>query len=111
MFFVIFMVQYNLTAQNQQVQVGDVYTIEAPSEKEYRYIYFPKRNFIIKQGGTADMDLVRNLKVIVTSVEYREGDITLVTLKRKDGGRFFRGLFTVKAYLDGALDAGELSST
>ena len=96
--------------QAQEAQVGDVFTIEAPADKEYQFIFFPRKNFIIKQGGTPDLKMVRNLKVVVVAVEYRDGNKTLVTLKRKDGGRFFRGPFRVKADLDGALTAGELSS-
>ena len=37
-------------------------------------------------------------------------DETPKETERKDGGRFFRGPFRVKADLDGALAAGELSS-
>ncbi len=96
--------------QAQDVQIGQELTIETPSDHEYRFIYFPRKNFIIKQGGIADLKMVRNLKVIVTDLEYREGTKTLVTLKRKDGGRFFNALFSVKADLDRALNAGELKS-
>lgn len=111
MFFIIFAIlciSYQAFGQSQEVQVGDILTIEAPSGDEYQYIHFPKRNFIIKRGGIPDMDMVRDLEVEVVNVTYSKGNKTLVTLKRVDGGRFFKSLFSVKADYDGALNAGEL---
>ena len=111
-FVVLVMLAFSLdaNAQSQDVQVGDILTIEEPSGKDYRYIHFPKRNFIIKRGGIVDMDMVKNLQVEVVDISYSSGNKTVVTLKRVDGGRFFKALFSVKADFNGALNAGELSS-
>lgn len=108
--FVISLVFSTAAVQAQEVQVGDVLTLVEPSGNDFQYVYFPKKNFIIKRGGIADMDLVKNLEVEVVSVTYTNDNKTLVTLKRTDGGRFFKSLFSVKAELEGAMKAGELTS-
>lgn len=113
LFFVIFAmlcVSFQAYSQSQDVQIGDILTIEEPSGDEYEYIHFPKRNMIIKRGGIPDMDMVKNLKVEVVDVTYTASNEAIVTLKRVDGGRFFKSLFSVKAEFSGALNAGELSS-
>ena len=108
--FVVFAILAISMGQAQDVQVGDIYVIEKPSGNEFKHVMFPKRNLIIKRGGIPDMDLVRNLEVEVVGVTYTMDNKTMVTLKRTDGRRFFKALFSVKAELDGALQSGELSS-
>ncbi len=105
----ILAISFVTPAQAQDVQVGDLFTIEAPSAREYKHIHFPKNNIIMKRGGIVDMDLVKNVEVEVVSVTYTQDSKTLVTLKRTDGGRFFKALFSVEAELEGALESGELS--
>lgn len=108
--FVISMICFPIGGLAQDVQVGDIFTIEKPSGNEFQYVFFPKKNLIIKRGGIPDMDMVKNLEVEVISVTYTSDSKTLVTLKRLDGSRFFKSLFTVKAELEGALQSGEISS-
>ena len=108
--FAIFAFSPNAFAQTQDVQIGDIFKIENPSGQDYQHIHFPRKNFIIKRGGIADMDLVKNVEVEVVSVTYTSDSKTLITLKRTDGRRFFKALFSVKAELESALESGELSS-
>ena len=108
--FVVFAFFAISFGQAQDVQVGDIYVIEEPSGIDYKHVMFPKRNLIIKRGGIPDMDMVKNLEVEVVGVTYTMDNKTLVTLKRTDGRRFFKALFSVKAELEGALQSGELSS-
>ena len=107
--FAVFAILTISLSQAQDVQVGDIYVIEEPSGYDFKHVLFPKRNLIIKRGGIADMDMVKNLEVEVVSVTYTMDNKTLVTLKRTDGKRFFKSLFSVKAELEGALESGELS--
>ena len=107
--FVVFAIFALSLGQAQDVQVGDIYVIEKPSGNEFKHVMFPKKNLIMKRGGIADMDMVKNLEVEVVSVTYTMDNKTLVTLKRTDGGRFFKSLFSVKANLEEALSSGELS--
>ena len=108
--FVISLICFPFSGQTQDVQVGDIFTLEEPSGRDFKYVFFPRKNLIIKRGGIPDMDLVKNLEVEVVSVTYTSDSKTIVMLKRVDGGRFFKSLFSVKAELEGALGAGELSS-
>ncbi|MGI9546732.1 MAG: hypothetical protein ACR2MM_05820 [Flavobacteriaceae bacterium] len=113
LFFIIFaafVISNSAFGQTHDIQVGDILTIEEPSGNEFQYVLFPQKNIIIKRGGIPDLDLVKNTKVEVIRVTYATGNKTLVTLKKKDGGRFFKSLFSVKAELEKALEAGELSS-
>ncbi|NER10269.1 hypothetical protein SAMN06265375_101190 [Muriicola jejuensis] len=96
--------------QTQQVPVekGTVLTIAEPLSHEYRYILFPRKNFIIKRGGIADMKTVYGQEVEVVDYAYTADGDTRVTLKRTDGKKFFRNFNTVDAYLEDALTSGEL---
>jgi protein involved in polysaccharide export with SLBB domain len=97
--------------QKQQIDIekGTVLTLDEPVANEYRYVLFPRKNFIIKRGGIADMKSVLGLQVEVVDYEYTDKGDTRVTLKRKDGKKFFRNFKTVDAYLEDALTSGELT--
>jgi hypothetical protein len=97
--------------QKQQVDIqkGAVLTIEAPSASDYQYVKFPRKNFIIKRGGIADMKTVLGKKVEIIDFVYSSNGSTEVTLKRVDGKRFFRKFPTIKAHLEDAIRSGELS--
>ena len=92
----------------QEIQVNDVLVIQEPSGLDFKHIHFPKKNFIIKRGGIANMNQVAGKKVVVETISYDKDGATLVTLRRQDGKRFFRAFPTVKASLEEALDSGEL---
>ncbi len=96
--------------QKQQVTIekGTVLTIAEPVSDQYRYVLFPRKNFIIKRGGIADMKSVFGKEVEVVDYAYTSDGDTRVTLKRTDGKKFFRNYKTVDAYLEDALTSGEL---
>ena len=96
--------------QKQQVSVekGTVLTINEPVADQYRYVLFPRKNFIIKRGGIADMKSVYGKRVEVVDYSYTADGDTRVTLQRTDGKKFFRNFKTVEAYLEDALNSGEL---
>jgi len=97
--------------QNEQttIEKGTVLTISEPVSDQYRYVLFPRKNFIIKRGGIANMKSVYGKKVEVVDFSYTDDGDTRVTLKRTDGRKFFRNFKTVDAYLEDALTAGELT--
>ena len=90
------------------VAVGDLMIINAPTGPNFVHIHFPRKNFIIKRGGIADMKRVYSCKVVVSQIKTIDNNNTQVTLKREDGLKFFRFLPSVKADLESALLAGEL---
>ncbi len=92
----------------QQIQVNDVLVIQQPTGPDYKHIHFPRKNFIIKRGGIANMKQVAGKKVVVEAIAYDKDGSTLITLRRQDGKKFFRAFPTVKASLEDALDSGEL---
>ncbi|MBQ4820638.1 hypothetical protein J8M14_11215 [Aquimarina sp. MMG016] len=100
---------YQNDIDNQQdVSIGDILTIGKPSAQQYHYIHFPKTNFIIKRGGVANYKNLKGKSVVVTKIETSKDGKTIVTIKRKDGARFFGTLTTVKADLKSALDNKEI---
>lgn len=94
--------------QQVPVQEGAIFTIGNPSSAKYKHINFPRKNFIIKRGGIADMKTLKGKKVEVVRYAYTSDGRTEVTLKPLDGGKFFRKFPTVKAHLEDALQLGEL---
>lgn len=92
------------------VEVGDVFEIGKPETNTYKYINFPRANFIIKRGGIANYKSVQKNTVVVTSVKEKKNGSTEVKIKRKDGGRFFGSHTVVSVDFDDALRAGELQA-
>ncbi len=94
--------------QEVPIQEGTVLTIAKPSSAEFQHIHFPRKNFIIKRGGIANLKSVYGKKVEVVSYSYNDEGETIVTLKPTNGIKFFRNFRTVDAHLEDALSAGEL---
>lgn len=95
------------TNLEQNFEVGDIFIINNPSEGDFKYIDFPKANFIIKKGGIADFKTVDALEVRIKSMKNFDNKNEVV-LERVDDQQFFNRFPTVKANLDGAIAAGEL---
>ncbi len=107
-FFSLSFFNYAQDSGSEPIQEGTILTIAQPASAEYQHIHFPRKNFIIKRGGIANLKSVYGKKVEVVSYTYtNEGD-TQVTLKRLDGKKFFRNFSTVDAHLEDAIKAGEL---
>ncbi len=88
--------------------VGDVLMLQKPKGGEFVHVQFPRKNFIIKQGGIANMKTLYGQKVLVAQVNDVPNGNTEVVLKPFNGRRFFGYLSSVKANIDRALAAGEL---
>lgn len=114
---IVFCILFVLTGSMVQAQdkkevnipKGTVLTIEAPSASDYQHVHFPRKNFIIKRGGIADMKTVLGKKVEIIDYVYTANGSTKATLKRVDGKRFFRKFPTITAHLEDAIRSGELS--
>ncbi len=99
----------NVTAQENYVdfvQIGDQLTLAEPSGSSYQHIDVPRKNFIIKRGGIANMATLVNSVVTVTEISNDTNPI--VTFKRTNGKKFFRVYRTMTADLNGAIASGEL---
>lgn len=92
----------------QEIKVNDVLIIQEPSGADFKHIHFPRKNFIIKRGGIANLQSLKGTKVVVEDISYAKDGATLITMRRMDGRRFFRAFPTVTAKFESALEAGEL---
>ncbi|SHG51219.1 hypothetical protein [Flagellimonas flava] len=88
------------------VQIGDNITIGEPTGSSYQHIDVPRKNFIIKRGGIANISSLNNLTVTVTDINY--GENPKITFKRSNNQKFFRVYKTMTASLNGAIASGEL---
>ena len=91
-----------------EVSVGDVLERGRLKSTQYRYIDFPKANFIIKKGGIADFKLLVGEKVKVVSIKEQRDGHTKIKIKRADGRRFFGSHALIGAEFEGAMESGEL---
>ncbi|MBM1107642.1 hypothetical protein JQC67_15910 [Aurantibacter crassamenti] len=91
-----------------EVRVGDVFKIGSPQTQTFKHINFPRANFIIKRGGIANYKSVTGNLVEVTAIKEKKDGTTEVTLKRKDGSRFFGSHTAVEADIYEAVNSGEL---
>ncbi|WP_051908155.1 hypothetical protein [Flavimarina sp. Hel_I_48] len=80
------------------------YHLVLPDSGVFKSIDVPKKNFIIKRGGIADMDTLHGVHVIIKE-EKKDGKVTLA---RKDGKHFFNAFPVLHADLESALATGEL---
>ena len=90
------------------VKVGDELIIGKPSKADYQFIDVPRKNFIIKKGGIANMSSLLNSKVIVTKMAFDKNSNAIVVFKNSNGAKFFNSHRTLKADLNGAIANGEL---
>jgi hypothetical protein len=106
------MTMFTFQAQTETIQkevkIGDILYIGKSVTYGYRYIDFPKANFIIKRGGIANYNILKGEKVVVTEIAQNKKGKTEVTLERKNGRKFFRNFKSVNADIEKALASGEL---
>lgn len=88
------------------VKIGDQLTISEPSSSSYKFIDIPRKNFIIKRGGIANIGSLENVKITITKISY--GENTVIRFKKSSGGKFFTAYRTLTANLNGAINSGEL---
>jgi len=94
-----------------EVKIGDEVTLSEPAGGDtYKHINFPKKNIIIKRGAIADFNSLSGLPLEVTSIKNTATDDKIVTLKRRDGKKFFRFYKTVDANFSDAIKSKELIS-
>ena len=113
LFFTLFCFTFCTVVKAQEkyedlVKVGDELIIGNPSKANYQFIDIPRKNFIIKRGGIANMRSLLNNKVIVSKMTFDKESNPIVVLKKSNGTKFFNALRIVKADLNGAISQGEL---
>ena len=106
---IIFIAPIYLSSAQEKPNVGDKLTINKPIGQTYKYITFPKKNFIIKRGKVGNYKSVIGKIVVIKDVLTNENDNTYVILKKQDGKKFFGFLSQVKANYEDAIATEELS--
>ena len=96
-----------LNAQ-ENINVGDVLEIGSPEARTYKYIDFPRANFIIKRGGIANYKDLKGQKVVVTAIEEKKDGAKEIKIKKENGSLFFGSHTVVAANYRKALETGEL---
>jgi hypothetical protein len=95
-------------SQATSVTSGQEFELILPDDGNFEHVDFPRKNFIIKRGGIADMKSVDGNTVVVDRIERKDGQV-LAVLRRKDGRKFFRHLREVRAQWPEALNQGEIA--
>lgn len=99
---------FSFTAKAQDVNVGDTFTIATVESNNYKYIKFPKSNFIIKKGGIANFASIQGAKVKVTSVDEKNDGSKVATIALVSGKKFFNSHKYVTVHIPAAIDNKEL---
>lgn len=93
---------------NSSLKVGDKFKIALTQNNHYRYVKFPKNNFIIKKGGIVDYKKVTGQEVVVTSIKEHKNGKRIMVLKLANGKKFFNSHEYIEAEYPGSLDNSEL---
>lgn len=105
----LFMVVGSYGQRGSNVEVGNVYMISNVKGNNYKYLKFPKSNFVIKKGGIVNYSKVVGQKVKVTSIKEKKGT-KVATLVLVSGKKFFNSHKSITAKISDALDNKELVS-
>lgn len=92
-----------------EVQIGDVLILGKASAQDYQHIRFPKTRFIMKKGGIANYKKLNGMQVIITEIEKDSKGGTLITIKRKDGKKFFGVVSSTKVHYENGIKSKEIT--
>ena len=93
---------------NSDYNIGDVFTIAQANYDNYKYINFPRANFIIKKGGLANYNNVVGEKVEITSIDEKKNGKLIATIKLVESRRFFNSHKYVTVDINKAIENKEL---
>jgi len=92
----------------QNISSGDVFLIGSVSNDNYKYINFPRANFIIKKGGLVNYKNIRGAKVEITSIDEKTDGNVEATIKLVAPRKFFNSHKYVTVSIYDALKNKEL---
>ena len=88
--------------------VGDVFLIGTVKYNNYKYINFPRANFIIKKGGIANYKNIRGEKVVIIAIEEKNNGKHVATIKLSKPRKFFNSYKYVTVDVHQAIKNNEL---
>lgn len=95
-------------SNQEKPNVGDSLVVLENKGDHYRFVDFPRLNFLVKRGGLATYKNVYHKEVVVKEVIERVPGVTEVVLERADGKKFFNHKKSVTANYFKALSHQEL---
>lgn len=87
---------------------GDTFIIGSVKSNNYKYINFPRDNFIIKRGGLANYKNIKGEKVIITSIEEDNKEKRVATIKLANSRKFFNSHRYITVDIEEAIKSKEL---
>lgn len=106
----IFAFVINVNAQKTEIKVGDTFKIETVENNNYKYIKFPKDNFIIKKGGIVNYSNIIGEQVKVTSIKEKKDGSKIATIMLSSGKRFFNSHKYIDVDIYKAIENKELDT-
>lgn len=95
-------------SSNASINIGDVFLINEVKNNNYKYINFPRPNFIIKKGGIANYKNIKGEKVEITTIkEKKDGDL-VATIKLTSKKKFFNSHKYITVDINEAIRKKEL---
>lgn len=104
-FVTVFMYSQSSTSD---ISPGDTFLIGNAKYDNYKYIDFPKANFIIKKGGIANYKNIKGTKVVVTSIKKKNNGKLIATIKLVGSRKFFNSHKYITVDIDKAIKNNEL---
>jgi hypothetical protein len=91
------------------IKVGDTISLHQPVSGKYKYVKFPRENFVRKRGGISNLEAFNKSEVIVTKVKSTKDDRNKIKVKRINGKKFFNAYSTITIFFEDALGNGEIN--
>ena len=95
-------------SSNSSIKIGDVYVIGEVYNNNYKHINFPRANFIIKKGGIANYNNVKDKKVEVTLIKEKNDGSLIATIKLASNKFFFNSHKYITVEISEAISQKEL---
>lgn len=95
-------------SSNSNITIGDVFTIGEVYNNNYKYINFPRHNFIMKKGGIASYKNIKGEKVEVASIKEKKDGSLVATIKLTSKRSFFNSHKYVTVDINEAIRNKEL---
>ena len=95
-------------SSNASVEIGDIFVIGEVYNNNYKHINFPRANFIIKKGGIANYNNVKDKKVEVTLIKEKNDGSLIATIKLASNKFFFNSHKYITVEISEAISQKEL---
>ncbi len=92
------------------VSVGDIFILQKYRLDDYKYVSFPKANFILKKGGIINNKSLKGQKVKVISIKEKKDGTLIASIELESNRSFFGIQKRVTVRLNDAMLAAEIAN-